>query len=173
MVSRVFTLLLPGLVLGLALPLAPVPVSAGVDTVAPPPRYDGESWSARGGRDFTARALDLAPQAGDSFMLVRCAALYRSVRLHAGRDALGAARWDHARAVEGRLARQAALVRVAQYGSTLAMARTAARSDIHAVARLYLARYDRSIAETGRPWSTDPLWAADNAACRTLLDRLR
>jgi hypothetical protein len=123
-------------------------------------------------RDFEAAAEAAAPLAGRSYPFARCAGLYRSVRLHAGRRALGEARWDYAIQVEAALARKAALERAEERGTPWISAQVRAEVDVAALARLYLARYRAMIAETGRPWSRDPLWAEDNATCGGLLDGL-
>jgi hypothetical protein len=123
-------------------------------------------------RDFEMAAEQAAPMAGRSYPWARCAGLYRSVRLHAGRAALGEARWDYARQVEAALARKAALERAEEHAQPWRMAVAQAEVDVAALARLYLARYRAMIAATGRPWSTDPLWAEDNRTCGGLLDGL-
>ena len=154
-------------ILALLLALTALPAHPGIFEEEPP-RFEGDRNVARSGDDFTVAALAAAPMAGDSFLLVRCGGLYRSIRLHGG-EALGEARIAHARRVEARLARAAAITRAAEYGQGWQNALVAARTDIAAIARLYLARYERMIAETGRPWSRDPLWAADTAACSAML----
>jgi len=123
-------------------------------------------------RDFEDAAEQAAPMAGASYAYARCAGLYRSVRLHAGRQALGEARWDYANQVEAALHRRAALTRVEEQGQAWPSARLQAEQDIEALARLYLSRYRLMIITTGRPWSRDDLWAEDNATCGGLLDRL-
>ena len=122
--------------------------------------------------DFDAAAEAAAPMAGRSYPWARCAGLYRSVRLHAGRAALGETRWDYARQVEAALRRRAALERAEETGQPWRAARLGAEVDVAALARLYLARYRAMIAATGRPWSRDPLWAEDNETCGGLLDGL-
>jgi hypothetical protein len=121
---------------------------------------------------FEAAAEAAAPMAGESYPWARCAGLYRSVRLHAGRAAMGEARWDYAGQVEAALRRRASLERAAEYGQPWPAAQIQAEVDVAALARLYLARYRAMIAATGRPWSRDPLWAEDNRVCGGLLDGL-
>ncbi|MEO1681606.1 MAG: hypothetical protein AAFU80_25975 [Pseudomonadota bacterium] len=123
-------------------------------------------------RDFEAAAEQAAPMAGASYRWARCAGLYRSVRLHAGRRALGAERWDYATQVEGALTRKAALTRAEDQGQPWRSAQMQAEVDVAALSRLYLARYEAQIAATGRPWSRDPLWAEDNRTCGDLLNGL-
>ncbi|MEM1432316.1 MAG: hypothetical protein AAGG09_22895 [Pseudomonadota bacterium] len=123
-------------------------------------------------RDFEDAAEQAAPMAGASYAYARCAGLYRSVRLHAGRQALGEARWDYANQVEAALHRRASLTRVEEQGQPWRSARLQAEQDIAAVARVYLSRYRLMILTTGRPWSRDTLWAEDNRTCGGLLDGL-
>lgn len=123
-------------------------------------------------RDFDAAAEQAAPMAGPAYAYVRCAGLYRSVRLHAGRAALGFDRWDYARQVEAALHRRASLIRAEDQGQAWPSARLQSEQDIEAMARLYLARYRAMILTEGRPWSRDALWAEDNRTCGALLDRL-
>lgn len=122
--------------------------------------------------DFERAAEQAAPMAGESYPFARCAGLYRSVRLHAGRRALGEARWDYAVQVEAALTRKAALTRVETQGTAWRSAEIQAEVDTAALSRLYLSRYVAMIATTGRPWSLDTLWAEDNATCGGLLDGL-
>ncbi|MEM9248306.1 MAG: hypothetical protein AAGB05_06360 [Pseudomonadota bacterium] len=123
-------------------------------------------------RDFEAAAEQAAPMAGPAYAYVRCAALYRSVRLHAGRAALGEVRWDYALQVEAALARRAALLRAEDQGQPWQSAESQTAQDVSAVSRLYLTRYRAMIAENGRPWSRDALWAQDNRTCGALVARL-
>ncbi len=140
--------------------------------LALPAPAQGQPQEPRDRRAFEAAAEAAAPMAGASYPWARCAGLYRSVRLHAGRQALGAARWDYAGQVAAALARRAALERAAELGQPWPSARVSAEVDIDALARLYLGRYRAMIAATGRPWSRDPLWAEDNRTCGGLLDGL-
>jgi hypothetical protein len=125
-------------------------------------------------RDRFDRAAEAAAaEAGASYALLRCAGLYRSVRLHAGRAALGPDRWAHAERVETILTRAAVEQRTghvehAEHDSTTT-ARDAAEAGIDAIAALYVRRYAAMIAMTGRPWSADPMWKQDNATCNRLL----
>jgi len=140
--------------------------------LALPAPAHGQTHAPRDRRAFEAAAEAAAPMAGASYPWARCAGLYRSVRLHAGRQALGTARWDYAGQVEAALHRRAALERASELGQPWPSARISAEVDIDALARLYLARYRAMIAATGRPWSRDPLWAEDNRTCGGLLDGL-
>ncbi len=120
-------------------------------------------------RAFDAAAERAAPRAGNSYAWARCAGLFRSVKLHAGRAALGEARWTYATQAEGALLATAARVRMRADGQSAASARMAAELDVMALARVYLARYTARAAATGRPWSDDAVWAQDTRACRSLL----
>jgi hypothetical protein len=171
------------LLIALALPARALPEGSLPDVTPPfgaPPfgaaaadrHLSGAVAEPRARRDFEMAAEQAAPMAGRSYPWARCAGLYRSVRLHAGRAALGAARWDYAVQVEAALARKAALERAEEYAQPWRMARAQAEVDVAALARLYLSRYRAMIAATGRPWSTDALWAEDNRTCGGLLDGL-
>lgn len=140
--------------------------------LALPAPAHAQAQEPRDRRAFEAAAEAAAPMAGRSYAWARCAGLYRSVRLHAGRQALGEARWDYAGQVEAALHRRASLERAEEFGQAWPSARISAEVDIDALARLYLARYHAMIAATGRPWSRDPIWAADNETCGGLLDGL-
>ena len=122
--------------------------------------------------DFERAAEQAAPMAGGSYPFARCAGLYRSVRLHAGRRAFGRERWDYATQVEAALTRKAALTRVEEQGQPWRSAQIQAEVDTAALSRLYLNRYEAMIATTGRPWTRDTLWAEDNETCGGLLDGL-
>jgi len=125
---------------------------------------------------FDRAAQTAAGAAGPAYPLLRCAGLFRSVRLHAGRAALGPERWAHAEGVEARLTLAAVALRTGPLSGAAAettrRARDAADDGIEAIATLYLRRYAAMIAMTGRPWSADPLWAQDNATCARVLAAL-
>ena len=125
---------------------------------------------------FDRAAETAAGGAGTAYPLLRCAGLYRSVRLHAGRAALGPERWAHAEGVEARLVLAAVALRTGPVATapqaTTRAARDAIEAGVDAVATLYLRRYAAMIALTGRPWSADRLWAEDNAACTRVLAAL-
>lgn len=123
-------------------------------------------------RDFDNAAEAAAPMAGSSYPWVRCAALYRAMRRHAGPAELGRDRWDEARRIDALLTRGAALARAEEYGQPWPSAQVQAEVDVDAVARLYLRRFEAAILETGRPWTRDTLWQEDNDVCGGLLDDL-
>lgn len=122
---------------------------------------------------FDRAAEQAVADAGPAYPLLRCAALYRSVRLHAGRAALGPERWAHAERVETALARAAVELRAGPLdaaGHDMALAaRERVETGVDAIAALYLRRYAAMIAMTGLPWSADPMWTQDNATCRRVL----
>ena len=150
------------LILALALPV-PLALSVALPAAA-------SQMMDRG--DFENAARAAAPMAGSSYPWVRCAALYRAMRRHAGPAELGRDRWDEARRIDALLTRGAALARAEEYGQPWQSAKIQAEVDVDAVARLYLRRFEAAILETGRPWTRDPLWQSDNAECGGLLDDL-
>ena len=131
---------------------------------------DPEREERRERRDFEWAAEAAAPMAGESYPWVRCAGLYRAMRLHAGRRELGRDRYDYARQVDALLTRKAALERADEFEQPWPSAEMQAEADVAAIARLYLRRFEGMIAETGRPWTRDFLWQEDNAGCGGLLD---
>jgi hypothetical protein len=141
------------------------PIAAGTTDVAPP---------AQDRAAFEARAAAQAPRAGAAYPYVRCAALFRALRLHAREAATegpprGGAALAQPTAGERALLEEAVRARLERRGMSRAVAGPQSEADVAAVAALYAERFD---ARDAGPWWDDALIETDLRACGLLLGSL-
>ncbi|MEE4120989.1 MAG: hypothetical protein V2I65_18465 [Paracoccaceae bacterium] len=120
---------------------------------------------------FEAEARAVVAQAGPSYPYLRCAALYRALRL-AARSADGAA--DLARATPGEraLIDEAARARVERTGLRRVQVGAQVEGDIAALGRLYTDRFETLAERDADRWWDDALIETDLRACGLLLESL-
>ena len=122
---------------------------------------------------FEAETRAAAPMAGESYGLVRCAAMFRSITLAIGPDLLGPERVAGLSQVEQRFGVAAAMVRMeAEAGLDQEGAINAVLNDIEAITPLYLNRYDANRDATGHAWSGDEMLAGDRSYCQALIEAM-
>lgn len=120
---------------------------------------------------FEAEARAVVPQAGPSYPYLRCAALYRALRL-AARSADGAA--DLARATPGEraLIDEAGRARAERTGLRRVQVGALVEGDIAALGRLYTHRFETLAERDADRWWDDALVETDLRACGLLLESL-
>ncbi|RDC74545.1 hypothetical protein DLJ49_04465 [Rhodovulum sp. 12E13] len=120
---------------------------------------------------FEAEARAVVPAAGPSYPYLRCAALYRALRL-AARSTDGAAERASATPGERALIDEAARARVERTGLRRVQVGAQVEGDIAALGRLYTGRFETLAERDADRWWDDPLVETDLRACGLLLESL-
>ena len=127
---------------------------------------------AQGADEFMQASRAIAPNAVTDYPLVRCAALYRSIHVFAGRDVMGDGPYETAVQFEKEFGINAALIRAQEkeLGSDAAV--DAVMRDIDGIAGLYGLRYQLNADATGHAFANDPMWQSDREYCTGLFQRI-
>jgi hypothetical protein len=120
---------------------------------------------------FEAEARAVVPGAGPSYPYLRCAALYRALRLGA-RSADRAAELASPTPGERALIDEAARARVERTGLRRVQVGAMVEGDISALARLYTSRFETLAERDADRWWDDALVETDLRACGLLLESL-
>ena len=123
--------------------------------------------------DFEARATGLVPQAGHAYPYLRCAALFRALRLYAReRDAAAGLALAQPTPGERQMIEEAVEARMAQAGTARRSAGLQVEADISDLAALYTARFEVRADADAERWWDDRLVETDLRACGLLLQSL-
>jgi hypothetical protein len=148
----------------LAAVLAATPQAQAGSVTAPPPLIDRDG--------FEDAVMATIQGAGASFPFVRCAGLYRFLRVRAGQADPAAQGPPAATEMERMLVEAAKDARLLSRGRTIQVATIEVEADIAAVAALYRERLALMPEGTGVAWWDDAVIETDIRACGLLLRRL-
>ena len=122
----------------------------------------------RSADDFMIASRQIAPAALTDYPLVRCAALYRSIHVFAGREVMGDGPYETAVRFEKEFGISAAFIRAQENELETDAAVDAVMQDIDGIAGLYGLRYQLNAESTGHAFANDQMWQDDRAYCANL-----